>query len=80
MQLQAQRVAVEWWDEKAVDDQVSTYKGVLASLEVEADEGRPGRVAIHTFVDGNGSLSSFYLDRESALSLARDILKTIALD
>lgn len=47
-----------------------------AFLEVEREDD--GETSIHTFVNDRGSLSSFTLDRESAIALARDLLKSVA--
>lgn len=68
-------IQVEWWMEE--EDELSP---TLAFLEVEKDEGRHGFVAIHTMIDGTGSHSSYYLDREAAIRFARDILSTVVID
>lgn len=78
MQLQHQTVRAEWWPLQDADpDEVH---GVDANLSLELGEGEPGQVALHTMVNGKGSLSSYYLSRESAIALARDILKLVALN
>jgi hypothetical protein len=52
---------------------------VDAYLDVESDDGGPGRVAIHTFIDGRGSMVSYYLDREAAIQFARMLLQAVEL-
>lgn len=73
MNTETKLVRAEWWN--GVLDLV---RGEEADLEVERDDN-PGRIAIHTFVNGEGSKSSYYLDRESAIAFARNILEAVVL-
>lgn len=72
MTTQTKQVPAEFWGTDA-------WVGVQAELEVTRDECTP-RIDISTFVNGEGSKTSFYLDRESAIMLARNILDAVALD
>lgn len=75
MTTQTDRIRTEFWG--MTDD---TEDGVTAFIEAIPDEnGEPGRVAIHTFINGEGSKASYYLDREAAICLARDILTAVSL-
>jgi len=66
------KVKVEFWP-------LDSDSAVIADLEVERDDYDAGRVALHTFIDGQGSKASYYLDREAAIVLARNILDACAL-
>lgn len=66
------KVWAEFWPDDAA-------AGVRATVEVTRDEYDPGKVAISTYVDGRGSVTSYYLDREAAISLARELLSAAAL-
>lgn len=78
MDMDTQTLRAEWWPPRDGDDVLlaedSLDEGRLASLEVERDGSDSNRVAIHTFADGRGSLSSYYLDREEARRLAVRLL------
>lgn len=50
-------------------------RGVALEVEMEA-----ATVAIHTMIDGTGSHASYYVDRESAIALAAEILRVVRLD
>ena len=66
------QVRAEFWPTDAED-------GVLAVVEATRDEGDPTRVAVYTFVNGEGSKTSYYLDREAAVQLATDLLRAVDL-
>lgn len=68
---QGQMVRTEFWSHDAEEAKE-------AYVEVGPDEHDPVRLARHTFVDGHGSVASFYLDREDAIRLAHRILGSIA--
>ena len=70
------RTPAEFWP---MTDRDAVPEPLQANLEVERDDGGPGRVVIHTYVNGEGSLTSYYLDREAAIEMARDILGAVAL-
>jgi hypothetical protein len=46
-------------------------------LEVQRDLSGPGRVAVHTMINGTGSHASYYLDREAAIELAARLLLAV---
>lgn len=71
----ATRVPTRLWVEDITE--AGDVQDVTAHVEIEQTE--PNEYALHTFVDGKGSLVSFYFDRESVLSLAARILKEAAL-
>lgn len=48
-------------------------------LEAERGEDHD-EISLHTFIDGRGSMCSFYLSRENAIRLASDILRAVELD
>lgn len=66
-------VKAEFWPEDC-------ESGRIAQLEVERDEYDAGCIELHTFVDGRGSLTSYVLDREAAIVLARNILNAVTHD
>jgi hypothetical protein len=66
------KIKVEFWP-------MDSDSAVIADLEVERDDYDAGRIALHTFIDGQGSKTSYYLDREAAIVLARNILDAAAL-
>lgn len=68
------KIKAEFWGES------DTETARIADVEIERDENDAGRVALYTFVDGRGSVTSYYLDREAALVLARNILNAVTLD
>jgi len=70
------RVRAEWWN--GTSDALGEEPGRVY-LEVERDESGPGRVSVHTMVNGEGSRASYYLDRESAIELAAQILNIVRL-
>lgn len=73
VETQTNRIRAEFWPMNEDD-------GTTAFIEAIPDEnGEPGRVSIHTFVNGEGSVTSYYLDREAAICLARDILAAVSL-
>lgn len=65
-----QRIRTEFWSDTVGD---ADYEGVTAFVEVEREDDEP-RVALRTFVDGRGSVTSYYLSRDDAVALARDLL------
>lgn len=67
------KIKAEFWGQEVEE-------GKLADVEIERDENDAGRIALHTFVDGHGSVTSYYFDREAALVLARNILNAVTLD
>lgn len=71
MTTATQRISVEFWP--MADDAVLP-EAKLAELEVERDETNPDRIALHTFVDDRGSVTSYYVDRDSAIRLAHALL------
>lgn len=72
----ADRIRAEWWN--SASDELEEFPGRVY-LQVECDESGPGRVSVHTMVDGAGSKASYYLDRESAIELAAQILNIVRL-
>lgn len=72
MTVDVTRIRAEFWGETT-----GSEDGTTAFIEA-VPEGEPGRVAIHTFVDDEGSVTSYYLDRESAITLARDLLDAVS--
>lgn len=66
------KVKAEFWP-------MDSDSAVIAELEVGRDEYDAGRVALHTFIDGQGSKASYYIDREAAIVLARNVLDACAL-
>lgn len=69
------RVPARMWTGDLGAGQVE-QEDISVYLDVESDESGPGRVAVHTFVDG-GSMAAYYLDREAAITLVRQILQSI---
>jgi hypothetical protein len=67
------QVKVEFWPGDSESAQI-------AMLEVERDEYDAGAIGLHTFVDGHGSVTSYVLDREAAIVLARNLLDAVSLD
>ena len=55
-------------------DGEAEYENAAADLELERDEDNPSMIALHTFVDGRGSVTSYYIDREQAIRLAHALL------
>lgn len=49
----------------------------LVGVEIESEN--PNEVALHTMIDGRGSMASYYFDRESAIALAADLLRVVRL-
>lgn len=64
-------ISTEFWP--MVDGDVEA-EGVIATVEIERDEGSPDRIALHTSVDGRGSVTSYYFERDSAIRLAHALL------
>lgn len=69
-----QQVPAALWTEG-----LESYEDKPVLLEVEWDED-PNRISFHTFIDGQGSMCSFYLNREDAIRLAASLLRTIELE
>lgn len=74
MTTETKTVPVVFWPNTVDGDD-----GLRADLEVVRDEYEPGKIAIHTYVNGEGSKTSYYLDREAAIIFARDILAAVAM-
>lgn len=51
---------------------------VYARVAVERDAS-PNEIALHTYVNEQGSKASYYFDRECAIALAFEILKAVQL-
>jgi hypothetical protein len=68
-------IAADWWNGTDGDLDGPQH----ADLAVERDENDPGKVAIHTMLNGTGSHSSYYLDREAAIRFASEILDAVVL-
>lgn len=73
-----QGIRTEFWP-MANDDAGMWEEGRTAMVEVERDESDPGRVTLHTMVDGRGSVTSYYFDREDAIRLANALLDAVVL-
>lgn len=65
------RVDARLWIAAADFDE--DLEGYPVNVEVERTE--PNEIALHTFIDGEGSRASFYVDRETAIDLASHLLQ-----
>lgn len=64
-------ITAEFW---SGTDGNAEHEGTRVDLEIERDEGDSSRVSIHTFLNGEGSITSYYVDREHAIRLAHALL------
>ena len=72
MSTKTKQIEAELWM-----DSLAETEAKLVELEVERPD--PGsKIAIHTFIDGKGSMVSYYLHPEQAIALARDLLNAEA--
>lgn len=70
----AERVGAVLWT-----DGLDEHVGVRCVIEVSTEDRPTGRVVLHTFIDGRGSMASFELDRERAIDMAAQILDAVVL-
>lgn len=69
--VETQGIRTEFWP-------VDAEQGTAAVVEIERAEDEP-RVAMFTMVDGEGSKTSYYFDREATIALAHALLGAVVL-
>jgi hypothetical protein len=59
-------------------DGLESHEAQAVRMEVDADA--PTQIALHTYLNDEGSVCSFYFDREAAVELAAELLRMVRLD